>query len=88
MSKFPVVNLGSVQNPSYFPAEVCKVLPGQPFRFTLDRDQRKAMIDFSIRKPRQNAESIANEGLRAVGLVSPENTVLVRPQIYHGQLFG
>lgn len=35
------------------------------------------MMDFAARRPKENAESIS-EGLRAIGLVSPTDKVLVR----------
>lgn len=68
----------------YFPAEVCVVLPGQAFRSLLDPRQTQYMMGFAVRKPYENAASIRDEGLHTVGLVSPTNKVLVRPQRYQG----
>ena len=80
-SMYPVVNLGTLQNPQYVPAECCEVLPGQAFRSLLDGEQTRLMIGFAARKPYQNARSIYGEGLRTVGLISPNNRILVRPHI-------
>lgn len=78
-SQYPVVNTGDVDHPTYFPAEVCRVLPGQACRSVLSGDQATAMINFACRNPKANALSIVNQGLSSVGLAAPNNTVLVRP---------
>lgn len=83
-SRYPVVNTGNLAHPTYFPAEVCEVLPGQAYRSQLGGTQPTWMIEFACRKPVQNAHSIVDQGLAAVGLVSPNNAFLVRPQICHG----
>ncbi|KAK3367285.1 RNA interference and gene silencing protein [Lasiosphaeria ovina] len=64
----PVVNLGTRENPTYLPPEVCVVLPGQSANSKLDPNQAQQMIKFAVRKPAANANSIVDEGLRIVGL--------------------
>lgn len=72
----PVVNVGTRENPTYLPPEVCLVLPGQSADAKLDPGQTQQMIRFAVRKPGANAESIVNEGLSIVGLKG-NNVLLV-----------
>ncbi|KAI0117862.1 ribonuclease H-like domain-containing protein [Nemania sp. FL0031] len=64
----PVVNVGTKQRPTYLPAEVCYVLPGQPMRRQLSSSQTSKMIERAVRFPGENAQSIKDEGLRTNGL--------------------
>jgi hypothetical protein len=84
----PVVNVGNGQHPTYLPAEVCVVMPGQTFKSALDRNQTQQMINFAVRKPEENAKSIAGDGLRIVGLSSPGNEFLVRHLLDQGWSLG
>jgi eukaryotic translation initiation factor 2C len=72
----PVVNVGNRQYPSYLPAQVCVVLPGQSSQSKLDPDQTAQMINFAIRKPWENATSIAQLGPRVVGLTDNPKLVI------------
>ena len=84
----PVVNVGSRQDPSYLPADVCVVLPGQPSGAKLSPTQTQQMIRFAVRKPMQNAQSIVTRGARVLGLEPPTNDTLVsrvRPDIASDQ---
>lgn len=76
---FPVINVGTDENPSYLPAEVCVVLPGQVARTKLSGDQTRNMIKFAVRGPWLNAESIVKNGLQTAGLSSQTNPLLVSP---------
>lgn len=71
----PVVNIKNGDNPTYVPVTVCKVVPGQPARAKLSPNQTSAMINFAVRKPHENASSIAHDGTRVLGL-EPESGVL------------
>jgi eukaryotic translation initiation factor 2C len=73
----PVINVGTRQNPSYLPADVCMVLPGQPSGAKLSPSQTQNMIRFAVRKPAQNAQSIVLDGSRVVGFQPNPNTTLV-----------
>ncbi|KKK13654.1 hypothetical protein AOCH_005111 [Aspergillus ochraceoroseus] len=73
-----VVNVGTRQNPSYLPPEVCVVVPGQSSNSKLDPAQTQGMIQFAVRKPWENAASIVNEGLQVSGLSSQTNILLGR----------
>ncbi|KAJ5597513.1 hypothetical protein N7537_007597 [Penicillium hordei] len=59
----PIVNVGNFDRPVYLPAELCEVIPGQPFKPELSMVQRQNMIKFSCRRPPQNYASIMTEGL-------------------------
>ena len=75
----PVLNVGSPYDPIYIPAELCTVLPGQPYRKFLSGDQTTKMLKFAARVPNQNAMSIAGDantpgtGLRLLHLQGPPN---------------
>jgi len=64
----PVVNVGNRDHPSFLPAEVCTVLPGQTIKRRLSPEQTQKMITFACRKPWENAESIINDGKAVLGL--------------------
>jgi eukaryotic translation initiation factor 2C len=70
--KWPVVNVGSRDRPSYLPAEVCEALPGQQMRRKLGPDETRAMIEFACRKPKANADNILQDGQSVLGLSSPD----------------
>ncbi len=74
----PVVNVGNRENPSYLPAEVCVVMPGQNSNSKLDPNQTQQMIRFAVRKPWDNAGSITMNGPRTVGLLPQDNATLSR----------
>lgn len=74
---YPVINVGTDKNPSYLPAEVCIVLPGQSAMAKLSGDQTRNMIRFAVRGPWLNAESIVNDGLLTGGLSTQTNPLLV-----------
>ncbi|EEP77627.1 predicted protein [Uncinocarpus reesii 1704] len=62
----PVVNVGTSQNPSYLPVEVCRVEPGQTSKSKLTPRQTRSMIDFAVRKPAANAKSITERGTQVI----------------------
>lgn len=70
--EFPVVNVGSDANPSYLPAEVCVVQPGQAAKAKLSPIQTANMIKFAVRSPNANAVSIVNDGAKIIG-ATPDN---------------
>ncbi|KAM0813930.1 hypothetical protein AB5N19_13932 [Seiridium cardinale] len=72
----PVVNVGTREHPTYLPAELCKVLPGQPARQPLNPQQTENMIKEAVRRPATNQASIMNAGLNTVGL-TPNNPAMV-----------
>ncbi|KAH6667245.1 PAZ domain-containing protein [Halenospora varia] len=73
----PVVNVGTRQNPSYLPSDVCVVLPGQPSGAKLTPGQTQQMIRFAVRRPAANARSIVTNGARLLGIVPPVNSTLL-----------
>lgn len=73
----PLLNVGTRENPSYLPAQVCEVLPGQPTMAKLSPQQTAQMINFAVRKPTYNAHDIAASGARLLGF-DPTHPSLVR----------
>lgn len=74
---YPVVNVGTADNPSYLPVEVCVVMDGQACNTKLKPDQTANMIRFAVRKPGANAQSIVRDGFTIAGLTA-SNPILVR----------
>lgn len=72
----PVVNVGNSQKPSYLPVEVCFVEAGQPCKTKLTAIQTREMIQFAVRNPADNAQSIFEKGARIIG-ASPTVQLLV-----------
>lgn len=66
----PVVNVGNAQHPTYFPVEICRVVPGQLSTSKLSPAQTASMINFAVRDPASNATSILNDGPSTVGLTN------------------
>ncbi|KAK8432632.1 hypothetical protein IWX49DRAFT_114501 [Phyllosticta citricarpa] len=59
----PVVNVGTRDNPTWIPVELCSVLPGQVAGRMLTSNQTRLMIEFAARPPNANANSITQSGL-------------------------
>ena len=72
----PVLNVGTKENPSYLPAQVCEVLPGQAASAKLSSGQTDQIRGFAVRRPNENEESIVASGPRLLGL-NPTNQTLV-----------
>ncbi|KAI9649033.1 hypothetical protein NHQ30_001600 [Ciborinia camelliae] len=73
---FPVVNVGNNIKPSYLPAEVCIIKPGQVVKKSLLGDQTRLMLDFANRRPEPNAMSIITSGKQVLGLNAKDNPLL------------
>ena len=72
----PVINVSTKDNPSYLPAEVCIVRPGQPAVTKLYPAQTQQMIRFAVRRPARNAQSIVTTGNRLLGLEQANPTLV------------
>lgn len=72
----PVVNVGNKEKPTYLPAEICLVLPGQAYNGQISPNQTQQMIRFAVRRPWENANSIVGQGFQTVGL-SPQGNILL-----------
>ncbi|KAI0096732.1 ribonuclease H-like domain-containing protein [Nemania sp. FL0031] len=68
----PVVNVGTKVRPVYMPAELIKILEGQPVRRKTTPDETRDMINFSCRSPFANATSISATGRKVLGLDESE----------------
>ncbi|KAI1940571.1 hypothetical protein LOZ66_002167 [Ophidiomyces ophidiicola] len=63
----PVVNVGTMERPSYLPAELCYVESGQATKRKLGPSETREMIKCAVRKPAMNAKSIVNTGSQIIG---------------------
>lgn len=72
----PVMNVGNRQNPSYLPVEVCMVEPGQPARTKLTGNQTRNMLNFAVRTPALNAQSVVRNGTRVLGFADGNATLV------------
>ncbi|CAD6506115.1 BgTH12-07045 [Blumeria graminis f. sp. triticale] len=70
----PVVNVGNSEHPSYLPAEVCQVLPGNKVNRRLSPKQTQEMIKMACRTPYENAESLVGDGKSILGLNPSDNS--------------
>lgn len=72
-----MINVGSKYHLTYLPPEVCEGFLGQSAgRVRLDGPQTTRMLGAAVYKPFENAQTIVNIGLQAVGL-GPENALQV-----------
>ncbi|KAF8128683.1 Piwi domain-containing protein [Boletus edulis] len=62
-----LVDVGG-QKTNYLPAEVCEILPDQPYRGKLTDENTAAMITIACQPPNVNGEAIVNQGLNHLGL--------------------
>ncbi|OJA18329.1 hypothetical protein AZE42_02798 [Rhizopogon vesiculosus] len=65
----PLVDVGG-RNNAYFPAEICEILPNQPFRRKLTDEQAAAMITVACQSPNVNRNTIMDNGLRGLGFLN------------------
>ncbi|KAJ7856608.1 argonaute-like protein [Mycena leptocephala] len=62
----PLVDVGGAKS-NYLPAEVCEILPNQPFRGKLTDDHTANMITVAAKYPNVNGAAIAGRGLAELG---------------------
>ncbi|KAG1737463.1 ribonuclease H-like domain-containing protein [Suillus paluster] len=70
----PLVDVGG-QKKNYLPAEVCDILPDQPFRGKLTDEHTASMITVACQPPNVNGNAIVNNGLNELGFVNPGPTL-------------
>ncbi len=71
----PVVGVGpSSEKPVWLPAELCWILPHQPFRGKLPDDATTNMINYACNYPSVNADNIVRQGLHHLGLLHSQLT--------------
>lgn len=73
----PVINVGTIAQPSYLPVDVCEVMSGQPAKSKLSPNQTRQMLNFAVRSPAKNARSIVTKGTETLGIGDPANPTLV-----------
>ena len=65
----PLVDVGG-QKSNLLPAEMCEILPNQPYRGKLTDEHTAAMITVAAKPPNVNAISIVDRGLEELGFKS------------------
>ncbi|KAF4125561.1 Piwi domain, partial [Geosmithia morbida] len=71
LGDYPVFNLGNSKNPTYFPAELVEIQPGQGVKTKLKQDETTQMLDHACNPPSFNADLIEKNSRRTLGLDSP-----------------
>ncbi|OAX43740.1 Piwi-domain-containing protein [Rhizopogon vinicolor AM-OR11-026] len=72
--ELPLVDVGG-QKKNYLPAEVCEILPDQPFRGKLTDEHTANMITIACQPPNVNGGAIVNKGLDELGFLHPGSTL-------------
>ncbi|KAG5645156.1 hypothetical protein DXG03_006780 [Asterophora parasitica] len=62
----PLVDVGGMKS-NYLPAEVCDILPNQPYRGKLTDEHTASMILVAAKPPNVNANAIVGRGLNELG---------------------
>ena len=75
----PVVNVGSNRRPTYLPSHLCGVREGQISKLKLNPGQTKAMINFAVRHPKLNADSITSSGFNTLGFNQRNRELVALP---------
>src|SRR5882757_3652251 len=70
--KYPDLHLVDVgrRNNIYLPAEICEILPDQPFHHKLTDEQTAAMNTVACQSPNVNRNTIMDNGLRGLGFLN------------------
>lgn len=61
LQDLPVLNLGTAKRPTFFPAEVIEIQPGQSVKAKLTGEETTAMLAFACRTPYENAFSLSHD---------------------------
>ena len=72
--EMPLVDLGGTKL-NLMPAELCEILPNQPYKGKLTDDHTASMITFAAKPPNINALAISTKGLDELGFrpnISPQ----------------
>ncbi|THH09696.1 hypothetical protein EW145_g1836 [Phellinidium pouzarii] len=81
----PLIDVGG-QKSNLLPAEVCQILPGQPFRGKLTDEHTAQMILHACKPPNVNARSIVGPGLQSlVRWPSSPGRILSSPRVMYNQ---
>jgi eukaryotic translation initiation factor 2C len=71
-----LIDLGTKEKSNFVPAELCQILPNQPFRGKLSDNHTAAMINYACNPPADNARSIVHHGLPLLGLTGSDSQAL------------
>ena len=73
--ELPLVDMGGQKKKIYLPAEVCNILPDQPFRGKPTDEHTAKMITVACQPPNVNGNAIMNNGLDELGFLHPGPTL-------------
>ncbi|KAK2745852.1 hypothetical protein FQN57_003465 [Myotisia sp. PD_48] len=83
-----VLNVGTEKEPTYIPAEVCRIAPGQAAKRKPSPSQTSELMKFAPRKPVDNAISVVTNGARIIGALPGQQAdilttigVQIQPQL-------
>lgn len=68
LKNYPLVNLGSTDKPTLFPAELIEIQPGQSVKAKLSMNETTAMLDVACRSLYANALSISADARKTLSL--------------------
>lgn len=71
LGDYPVFRVGKLDNPKFFPAEFCAVIPGQSVRAKLNSEETTIMLRFACRTPQENALSLIDDSRDILGHDDP-----------------
>ena len=71
----PLIDVGGAKG-NLLPAEVCQILPGQPFKGKLSDDHTAQMILHACKPPNVNARAIVGRGLNSLGFKDTQQPLL------------
>ena len=76
LAHLPCVNTSTnPDNPRYIPAELCWILPGQPYGKRLSTEQTKTMLNIASKDPHENATKII-QGAKDIMNIASGNSIL------------
>ncbi|KAF4595642.1 QDE2-like protein [Ophiocordyceps camponoti-floridani] len=68
LKNLPLLNLGTAEKPTLYPAEMVEITPGQMVKAKLTMRETTAMLDEACRTPYSNALSISDDARKTLGL--------------------
>ena len=68
LGNYPVFNLGNAARPSFYPAEVVEIQPGQSVKAKLMQEETTQMLDHACQPPSTNAALLETVARKALGL--------------------
>ncbi|KAG9251476.1 ribonuclease H-like domain-containing protein [Emericellopsis atlantica] len=71
LGDYPLLDLGNAQKPSFFPAELIEIEPGQPVKAKLNGTETSKMLLHACKKPQVNARILEDTSRQVLCLDDP-----------------